>query len=175
MIPFLCGEGIMPDISAIASALSSLKAAKDIAEAMITLRDGAAFQSKLIEFQGKLIDANNAAFAAQDERAALLERIRDLEKQVTDLKAWEAEKEQYELKEVCDGVSFAYVLKPEAQGTKPPHWLCANCYNNNKKSILQIGEKKMDPAGRLPGWDCPSCKATIFVRYDIRPGKGPSF
>ncbi len=39
----------MPDISALASALSSFKAAKDVAEAMIFLRDAAAFQSKLIE------------------------------------------------------------------------------------------------------------------------------
>ena len=98
MIGFRVETEVMPDISAIASALSSLKAAKDIAEAMISLRDTATFQAKLIEFQGKLIDANNAAFAAQDERTALLERIRDLEKQVTDLKAWDTEKQCYELK-----------------------------------------------------------------------------
>jgi hypothetical protein len=66
----------VPDLSAIAAALSSLKAAKDIAEAMIGLRDTTAFQAKLIEFQSKLIDANNAAFAAQDERSAFLLRIR---------------------------------------------------------------------------------------------------
>ena len=65
----------MVDISAIASAVSSLKAAKDIAESMIGLRDAQAFQSKLLEFQSKLIDANNATFAAQDERTTLLERI----------------------------------------------------------------------------------------------------
>jgi hypothetical protein len=57
----------MPDLTAIAAALSSLKAAKDIAEAMIGLRDTAAFQGKLLEFQSKLIDANNAAFSAQEE------------------------------------------------------------------------------------------------------------
>jgi hypothetical protein len=165
----------MPDIGAIASALSSLKAAKDIAEAMVSLRDTAAFQTKLIEFQGKLIDANNAAFSAQEERTALLERIRDLEKQVADLKAWRTEKQQYELKDIYEGISFAYVLKPHAQDTERPHWLCANCYNNGKKSILQRGQKKMDPAGRLPGWDCPSCKTTIFFRYDISPSKGPPF
>jgi hypothetical protein len=41
----------MPDFSAIAAALSSLKAANDIAEAMIGLRDTAMLQSKLLEFQ----------------------------------------------------------------------------------------------------------------------------
>ncbi len=117
---------MMPDMSAIATALSSFKAAKDIAESMIGLRDAAAFQSKLIEFQSKIIDANNASFAAQDERASLLERIRDLEKQVADFKAWEAEKQKYELKEVWPGAT-TYVLKEDAKGAEPIHWLCANC------------------------------------------------
>src|ERR1700733_13027016 len=166
----LCREGIMPDISAIASALSALNAAKDIAQAMITLRDTAAFQGKLIEFQSKIIDANNAALVAQEERVATLERIRDLEKLVADLEAWEAEKKRYQMEEVWSGAT-AYVLKEEAKGTEPIHWLCANCYNSRKKSVLQRGQKKADAAGRLPGWDCPSCKNTIFVRYDVAPGK----
>src|SRR5467141_3021959 len=98
----------MVDVSAFASALASLKAAKDIAEAMIGLRDAQAFQAKLLEFQSKLIDANNAAFAAQDERVALLERVHALEKELASLKAWEADKARYELKEVGSG-TFAYV------------------------------------------------------------------
>jgi hypothetical protein len=69
----------MPDMTAIAHALTALKAAKDIAETMIGLRDTAAFQGKLLEFQSKIIDANNAAFSAQEERSSLLDRIRDLE------------------------------------------------------------------------------------------------
>lgn len=154
----------MPDISAIAAALSSLKAAKDIAEAMVTLRDTSAFQSKLIEFQGKLIDANNSAFAAQDERSALLEQIRDLEKEVAKLKAWETEKERYQLKDVFLG-SFAYVLKPDAEGPEPPHWLCTNCYENGKRSILQRGASQ----GPEYFWACPYCKATIKVRHNISP------
>jgi hypothetical protein len=109
----------MPDISALAAALPSLKAAKDIAEAMIGLRDSAAFQAKLIEFQSKLIDANNASFVAQDERATLLERIRDLEEKVAGFETWDAEKNRYELKEFGRG-AFAYTLKPEAQGAAPP-------------------------------------------------------
>lgn len=52
----------MVDMSAIAGALSLLTAANDIAQAMIGLRDAAAFQSKLIELQAKIIEANNSAF-----------------------------------------------------------------------------------------------------------------
>jgi hypothetical protein len=96
----------MPDLTAFASALASLKAAKDVAEAMIGLRDTAAFQGELIEFQSKIIDANDSAFAAQEERAALLKRIGELEKQVADFKAWETEKQRYKLEQV-DAGAFA--------------------------------------------------------------------
>ena len=163
----------MPDLSAIAAALSSLKAAKDIAESMLGLRDAAAFQGKLIEFQSKIIDANNAAFAAQEERSALLEKVRDLEKQVAEFKAWDAEKQRYKMEEVWPGAT-TYVLKSETQGTETIHWLCARCYQEGKKSILQLGTKEGSSV-QLKGWECPSCKTNIFVRYDIRPGQAATF
>jgi rubrerythrin len=146
----------MPDMSAIAIAISSLNAAKNIAESMIGLRDAATFQGKLIEFQSKLIDANNASFAAQDERFSLLQRIRELEEKVTDFEAWEHEKQRYELKNLGDG-AFAQMLKPGMRGTEPPHWICTNCYEHGHKATLQNVMVK----GRGQVWTCPSCKSTI--------------
>lgn len=160
----------MPDISAIAAALSALKGAKDIAESMVALRDTAAFQGKLIEFQSKIIDANNAAFAAQEERAAMLERVGDLEKEVANLKAWDAEKQRYQMQQVWPGAT-TYVLKEDAKGPEPIHWLCAACYQAGEKGVLQLTEKSADSAGRLRGWGCPRCKALIYARYDVLPGK----
>ena len=154
----------MPDIGAIAAALSSLKTAKDIAETMIGLRDGAAFQSKLLEFQSKLIDANNAAFAAQDERAALLKRISDLEKEVTDLEAWETTKQRYELK-TTNGGGLAWFLKPEAQPTEEPHKICTKCYEDRKRSILQP-EGRSGPAAHMGNpakLYCPACRAKVLA------------
>ena len=154
----------MPDISALAAALSSLNAAKDIAQAMIGLRDGAAFQAKLLEFQSKLLDANRSAFAAQDERAVLLERIRALEEKVASFEAWETEKKRYELKEFGQG-AFAYALKPEAQGAEPPHQICATCYQSRKKSILQIvpSNHARTTLGIRPIYRCPVCKADVAI------------
>lgn len=146
----------MVDMSAIATALSSLAAAKDIAQAMIGLRDSAAFQGKLIEFQSKLIDANNAAFAAQEERSALLQQIRDLEAKVAKLETWETEKQRYELKQFRQG-GFAYQLKQERRAAEPPHYICPNCYQEGRKSILQGRESHSF------GWShtCHSCKLEV--------------
>lgn len=154
----------MVDISAIAGALSAFKAANDIAQAMVGLRDTAAFQTKLIEFQAKIIEANNSAFAAQEERTTLLKQISDLEKKVTDFEAWETEKQRYVLQAVAPG-AFAYVLKPDAQPPEEPHWLCAKCYHERKKMILQKIEH-----GRECTWGCPTCRAFILVNYMTLPG-----
>jgi Zn finger protein HypA/HybF involved in hydrogenase expression len=126
---------------------------------MVGLRDAAAFQGKLIEFQSKIIDANNAAFAAQDERAALLERIRELEKQVADFKAWETEKQRYELTALSHG-AFAYALKKEAARGEPPHWICAACYSKGEKTILQCAS---NPNLVQVRYKCPRCHSEILV------------
>src|SRR5580700_6298786 len=154
----------MPDISAISAAISALNGAKDIAQSMISLHDRKAFQAKLLEFQGKLIDANNAALAAQDERTALLQRVGDLEKEIARLKTWVTEKQRYQLTDIGDG-TFAYAIKESMSGGEPPHYICTNCYEQAKKSILN--------STRLPGGGnlltCASCSTKLIIRHGYAP------
>jgi hypothetical protein len=155
----------MTDMSTIAAALGSLDALKNIAQAMIGLRDTQALQAKIIEFNGQLIDTQAKVFSVNQERTALVERIRDLEQKLADLEAWETEKQRYELKSIGAG-SFARALKPEAQGSEPPHYICANCYENHQKSILQ--PEPTSAASRAlsipPMLVCPKCKAKFVAR-----------
>jgi hypothetical protein len=155
----------MPDMTAVAQALGAFKALKDIAEAMIGLRDASAFRERQIEFQGKIIEAQSALSALQDERATLIEAIRQREEEIARLKAWDAEKQKYELKDVGHG-AFAYVRKPDAEPSEPPHWLCTNCYTEGKKSLfLRTGKSFSWHAI----WACPSCAAEISVGFRISP------
>src|SRR5215831_3114477 len=127
----------MVSMTEIGGAISAIKAAKNIAEAMIGLRDAAAFQEKRIELQSKILDAQSGMLAAQDERSALVERIRQLEKQVADLEAREREKQRYRLKDFGSG-TFAYTLKAEAAEGEPLHHACAKCYKEGHVTILQF-------------------------------------
>ncbi|MET4230191.1 hypothetical protein ABIA85_003458 [Bradyrhizobium sp. LA6.10] len=158
----------MPDISAIASAISAFKAAKDIGESMIGLRDAAAFQSKLMEFQSKILDANNAAFSAQEERSTLLERIRNLEKELAKLENWEAEKQRYQLTNLGDDESplLAYVLKPSMEHGETSHSICANCYANGKKSLLQA---ELRFPGRCNVLTCHQCDSDLYISGSPSP------
>ena len=132
----------MPDMAAFASAFASLKAAGEIAKALVHLRDTATFQTQLIELQGQILSAQASALTAQADQSALLERKRDLEEEVASLKAWDAEKQNYELAEIrqmggSQKAVFAYRLKSQAEPAQPSHYLCANCYTHGEKSILQ--------------------------------------
>jgi len=159
----------MVDISAVAGALSSLKAVKDIAESMIGLSNAESVRGKVLEIQSKMLDAQAFAFAAQEERTALVERVRDLEKEVTALKAWGAEKKNYELKRVAIG-AFARVGKEEMRGAEPNHWLCDNCYQHSKKSTLQ-GHGRDPCDARTTIYKCgdQQCGAMIRVPWDVNP------
>ena len=113
--------------------------------------------------------------AAQMAQSALLKQVGELEKEVTDLKAWDAEKEKYHLVELRinvapgHGGALAFALKEQAGSSEPIHFLCPDCYQEGRKSILQ--EEK-----RVPGmvdilW-CNRCGAEINrtgITYEKTP------
>jgi hypothetical protein len=137
----------------IAAAVTGIRSALEIAKAMVGLRDAEAFRSKSIELQGVILESYEKAIQAREAQAAQLERISALEAEVAQLKNWDAEKNDYELKEIGFG-SVGYMLKPDKRGTQPPHWLCPTCFAKGEKSFLQ-------PTGKSPGngwiWVCIGC------------------
>jgi hypothetical protein len=162
------------DMSAIAGAVAALKGANDIAQAMIGLRDATAFQSKLIEFQAKIIEANNSAFAAQDERASLLQQINELEQDLVSLKAERRKFDRYQLKDFGSG-SFAYELKASEANGEPIHRICASCVQQEQISILQFSHQS---EGR-DWYDCLRCKTNqhfgTYVRRELSRSRSNYF
>jgi hypothetical protein len=151
----------MPDMATIAAAISSLNSAVNIARGMVDLRDSAKIRSKVIELQSAILSAQSNALAAQSDQSLMLQRIRDLEEEVARVKAWNTEKEKYELKETQPGF-FAYAIKENARGTEPAHLICASCYQKDQKSILQ---KHTEHSVR-----CPDCKSIVDIRRPNWPG-----
>jgi hypothetical protein len=143
----------MVDVTAIAGTVSALKGATDIAKAMVGLRDAKVLQAKVLELNAKILEAQSSAFVANEERSALIERVRELEEEMARLKAWGAEKERYELKELRRGL-FAYILKEGKEEREPPHALCATCYQRGIKSFLQTSGDQMV---HDHSWKCPTC------------------
>lgn len=121
-------------------------------------------RAKIIEMQGEISSALANAIAAQTDQMAMLQRVSDLEKEVANLKAWNAEKENYELQAIARG-AVAYMLKPDARGSEPPHWLCTHCYENGKREMLQPAAQ----ASSVWVYRCQGCDSKISVPSRVTP------
>ncbi len=143
--------------SELLAGLSIFKTLYDSAKALKDINDAAVRGAAVVELLEKLLSAREA-------QQGLLSRISELEKEVARFHTWEAEKQRYELKRIAFG-AFAYALKPDAQPSEPPHWLCTQCYGEAKKALLQCAGM----SGFQYLWQCPRCSARILVPESSQP------
>jgi hypothetical protein len=115
--------------------MSPLNAAGEGIQKLIETRDLVKFGDVLGKVHAQVLSAQQGALAAQAREATLSEEIRTLKKHVADLEAWEAEKQRYELVALAPNV-MAFSIKEAVRGNEPPHYVCANCYQEGKKSFL---------------------------------------
>ncbi|HEV3185257.1 MAG TPA: hypothetical protein VGZ49_10270 [Xanthobacteraceae bacterium] len=137
--------------------LSAIKTALDIVKGYKDLTSTAARNRAVIELTEKL-------FAAQKEQSTLTETIANLEKRVMELEDWQTDKQRYQLADIGDG-AFAFALKPSMAGTEEPHYICQNCYHQNKKSILN--HTQSPGGGHLIS--CQSCGTKFVVQHGYVP------
>ena len=81
-------------------------------------------------------------------------------KAIAGFETWDAEKQRYELKPIGTQGVFAYSLKPEHENGEPPHWICPDCYQDRKKSILQTVIKT---PGMARVAICQRCKFSTYT------------
>jgi hypothetical protein len=149
-------EGIM--VGEIYAGISSFKVMLDIAKGLKDLSDASARYAAVIELQEKIL-------GAQEAQTALIQKVGELEKEVTQFKNWDAEKQRYELKDIGQG-SLAYALKAGMQPSQVEHYLCANCFEQSKKRILQ--REKMH-VGRAIAYVCDDCDSMLYVQGHYYP------
>jgi polyhydroxyalkanoate synthesis regulator phasin len=154
----------MVDMTMFTGAMSALKSASEITKLMIAAHDAHVVREKAIELQAQIFTAQQNALSAQSEQFALLERLRELEEQIANLQAWDSQKRRYKMEQVTPG-AITYALKEEESGGEPPHWICAACYEQGRRFVLQQGDQV--PYGF--NWDCPGCKAHIRVHRGVQP------
>ena len=120
---------------------------------------------KISKMMTEVMTAHNLTLAAQKNEMALLKTISQLEEEIKNHKAWDIEKEQYELNTI-DGLAFVYVRKKSVKIVETPHWLCATCYQESKKSILQFKRRE---ELRKDLWCCNQCSAEIRIKAGEHP------
>ena len=121
----------MVDVMSIQGAILGLKTAADIAKGFLQLQSLAEVQGKVIDLQSAILAAQSSALAAQSEQSSMIQLVRELEKEVAGIEAWEGEKQRYQLIAPWPGF-FVYALKETSKGTEPPHWICEHCYQEGE-------------------------------------------
>jgi hypothetical protein len=132
--------------------LTSIKAAFDIARGLKDIDDATGRNAAVIELQEKILDA-------QSEQASLAERVGELKARVSQLESWDADRQRYKLTSLGDGLR-AYTLKQEMADGEPDHYLCAQCYSDKIKSILQTETRV---PGRCHVLTCNRCGSDLYL------------
>ena len=86
--------------------------------------------------------------------------MRDLEKEIARVKAWDEQKQRYELISPWQG-AVTYALKKARSNSEPPHWICTKCYEDGRKSILNDLRKTPKIGRPQVGLDCHVCGTHI--------------
>lgn len=141
-------------------AYNSGKAALDIAKGIHALGSEVERNQAVIEIQRHVMDSNASLMDAQQAYSASLKRIEELEKQILQFRTWDTECQRYELADTGQG-SLAYRVKEGMEQGDPSHWICPNCYQQGKKSILK--EESL-PIGRSETLVCHPCGFDIVTR-----------
>ncbi|WP_420415254.1 hypothetical protein [Roseibium sp.] len=143
--------------SEVFAGITAFKTLLDITKSLSELDEAAS--SKATLETSEIIKLQTALLTAQHEQLALVERVGSLKERLAEFENWESEAERYELQDIGKG-SSAYVLKPEVSTEEKAHYLCATCFQNRKKSILQ--PQNWDP-GRCQVWICAPCGSFLYT------------
>jgi len=147
-----------------ATLFTSAKAAYDIAKGISALNTEVERNQAVSKVLEVLLSVQSDALLMKEKHSLLLAEKDDLKKKILQFENWATTEQQYELKEIASGI-FVYAYKRSEENAEPMHCLCAKCFSERKKSILQRVKKTM--AGVT--YSCHSCKSEILDHSQSTP------
>lgn len=150
----------------ISLAMATFKNAVDIFKSLSPNKKDS---DKLLELHNSFhtLHATNLVLHSQNDE--LLKLKAELEKRLIKCNDFRKEKARYELREICSGV-YLYATKESHKDKEPPHYICPNCYQEHRKSILQV--KSRSSSGTTYQCTNPACKAQFTHRLGDPPSIG---
>lgn len=113
-----------------------------------------------IEAQEQIMTLREGALELQEENQELRSKIREIETQLKASVDWGEEKQRYILVNPWHGPAQVYALKKDNSESEVAHYLCTNCFSNEKKVILTPSKRNGDAI-----MVCPSCKSSLDTGY----------
>lgn len=151
----------------------TLEAAKTIKDAwdkskqlesnLTHLRELNETSAKTLEIVQMTLELQQLVTSLQLDLRTLQFNHRDLEEKIRHYEQFDVEKDQYSIHQFATGAVVYRPIQPVTNADGDPfyYYLCANCYNQSKKSILQPAEV-IDNYRTLK---CHSCSSVILYEY----------
>jgi hypothetical protein len=153
------------DFSQIGIVATSLSVAKDIAKAMVGVRDfnlvaekSAAINEQLLKAQEALLSHNASMFELQNKYFEACEELRKLREAAS-------KRGRYPLVDLGKGqLAYRVDVTPhqggagEPSAAQTPYYLCQPCYAQGMEVVLQ----RSFVMGVDNGLKCPACKTQVF-------------
>lgn len=148
------------DLESVKGAITSIKLAGEIAKTFVDLKSQAEINARVVDLQSVILEAQGALFAANDTQRELLAEIDTLKAKIIGMDQWATEQKRYRLYSPRDGMLF-YALTQATSNGEPAHYLCTNCFQTGRKSILNQGRNSQ----AWTQFECPACRATISTGH----------
>ena len=110
----------------------------------------------LTEIKSRLVDLMDQLIQAKEAQMMTQKALLELQQEQVRRERFALEVERYALS-ATDMGGLVYELKPDDDRGEPPHSLCANCFEQGQKSILQRVAHNT--------FGCPRCKARVFKDF----------
>ena len=152
-------------LNEIQAAFAALHSATQLVGTLSSLHTEARVTEAVSEITQRLIEAQTAVMNANKRIVELEDSERHARQKLMDLENWQDEAERYHLHEVVPGIFF-YAIKDTHRGSDPFHYLCPNCFVNQRKSLMQR------PTNASLEYHCPAC--SYKARTQSPPKREPT-
>ncbi|RRW90615.1 hypothetical protein [Pandoraea apista] len=133
----------MEPIAALSTALTAFRTSVDLAKSAVSARDDALITKAIRDMSDRLFDVQQGSTLVQEKNQALIERnaaLQDenlqLHRTVAELKQRLDDTERYEKHTTARG-GVVLRHKEASETSKPPIYVCINCFGAGKKTFLQ--------------------------------------
>jgi hypothetical protein len=142
-------------IAELNAGFSAAKHAYTVVKGISDLKNQTEINSAIFDVQQNLLSVQQQLSEAQQRFDELAAQKKNLEIELANRDAWEKTASRYKLTEIAENL-FIYALIDSQD--EPAHWLCPNCFQNRKKSILQ--KKNVSQRNHT----CPNCGFDIIPK-----------
>ncbi|EGK3941502.1 TPA: hypothetical protein N7B85_001128 [Escherichia coli] len=168
-------KGILSRITESLSGVGgAIKSAVGAAREIQNLTVDYAVKEKTHILLDKLMDVQMQQMSLQELLIAAKEKIVELENEKVKQENWAAEAASYELYQPMRG-TLVYRSKLSADTDQSPVYICPNCYEQKRKSILQAEGLVIKPGlGRAVNMVCSHCRVSYLFNRNALEARLPA-